>query len=107
MLGYAGSKPFTNGEGGVCSVYDLSKLKALTLYGYEASPFVKPVRETLCSLGLKHVMVNCGRGSVNRNKLYAKTGTFQVPYLEDPNTGIEMFESSDIVKYLQQTYGKI
>lgn len=96
--GYAGSKPFTNGEGGVCSVYDLSKLKALTLYGYEASPFVKPVREALCSLGLKHVMVNCGRGSMNRNKLYAKTGTFQVPYLEDPNTGIEMFESSDIVK---------
>lgn len=28
----------------------------------------------------------------------------QVPYLEDPNTGVKMFESADIVEYLQQTY---
>jgi glutathione S-transferase len=28
-----------------------------------------------------------------------------VPYLADPNTGQEMFESADIVRYLEQTYG--
>jgi glutathione S-transferase len=29
-----------------------------------------------------------------------------VPYLADPNTGVEMFESADIVAYLDRTYGK-
>jgi hypothetical protein len=27
------------------------------------------------------------------------------PYLADPNTGTEMFESADIVRYLVDTYG--
>jgi glutathione S-transferase len=30
----------------------------------------------------------------------------QVPYLFDPNTGREMFESADIVAYLEETYGQ-
>ncbi len=29
-----------------------------------------------------------------------------VPYLVDPNTGTEMFESADIVAYLDRTYAK-
>lgn len=29
----------------------------------------------------------------------------QVPYIEDPNTGVAMFESSAIVEYLEKTYG--
>jgi len=28
----------------------------------------------------------------------------QVPFLVDPNTGVAMFESAEIVKYLDQTY---
>jgi glutathione S-transferase len=28
----------------------------------------------------------------------------QVPYLVDPNTGRAMFESADIVAYLERTY---
>lgn len=28
----------------------------------------------------------------------------QVPYIEDPNTGTAMFESNEIVKYLNDTY---
>jgi len=27
-----------------------------------------------------------------------------VPYLADPNTGVEMFESADIVAYLERSY---
>lgn len=30
--------------------------------------------------------------------------TWQVPYLEDPNTKKAMFESAQIVKYLEDTY---
>jgi glutathione S-transferase len=29
----------------------------------------------------------------------------RVPYLEDANTGAAMFESADIVAYLERTYG--
>jgi glutathione S-transferase len=29
-----------------------------------------------------------------------------VPYLADPNTGREMFESAEIVEYLYETYEK-
>ncbi|MGM7369167.1 glutathione S-transferase N-terminal domain-containing protein, partial [Acinetobacter baumannii] len=32
-------------------------------------------------------------------------GKMQVPYLEDPNTGVKMFESAEIVKYLKKQYG--
>jgi hypothetical protein len=29
---------------------------------------------------------------------------WQVPYLEDPNTGVKMFESAEIVEYIRATY---
>jgi glutathione S-transferase len=29
-----------------------------------------------------------------------------VPFLVDPNTGQEMFESADIVRYLEDTYAE-
>nr|GMC95510.1 Thioredoxin-like protein [Ipomoea batatas] len=36
--------------------------------------------------------------------MYQRVGHFQVPYLEDPNTGVQMFESAEIVEYLRATY---
>jgi glutathione S-transferase len=83
---------------------DNELMKPLELWGYECSPFVKPVREKMCSLALPHLMVSCSRGSANRDLLVAKTGRFQVPYLVDPNTGIEMFESAEICDYLDAVY---
>lgn len=43
-------------------------------------------------------------GSTKRDELLARVGTFQVPYLEDPNTGVKMFESAAMVEYLESTY---
>jgi glutathione S-transferase len=83
---------------------DNEQMKPLELWGYETSPFVRPVREKLCSLCLPHIMVSCARGSANRDKMMKKMGRFQVPLLVDPNTGIEMFESTEIAKYLEQVY---
>lgn len=81
-----------------------NQLQTITLWGFEGSPFVRPVRETLCALGLRHRLITCARGSQNRDKLFALTGRFQAPYLQDPNTGVNMFESGDIVKYLHAAY---
>lgn len=87
---------------------DNGNMLPLQLWGYECSPFVRPVRETLCSLSLAHVMVSCSRGSANRDRLLErrKDGgqVFQVPFLVDPNTGVELFESAEIVDYLNKVY---
>jgi glutathione S-transferase len=40
----------------------------------------------------------------NRLRLLARAGKVQLPYLIDPNTGEEMFESNDIMAYLNKTY---
>mmetsp|Transcript_15724 Transcript_15724/g.22376 ORF Transcript_15724/g.22376 Transcript_15724/m.22376 type:complete len:148 (+) Transcript_15724:396-839(+) len=76
----------------------------LELWGYECSPFVRPVREKLDSLCLSHRMVSCSRGSRNRDKMVEETGRFQVPFLKDPNTNIEIFESAEICDYLEAVY---
>lgn len=83
---------------------DNEQMEPLQLWGYECSPFVIPVREKLGSLTLPHVLISCSRGSVNRDKMVEKTGRFQVPFLVDPNTGIEMFEGPEICDYLEAVY---
>ena len=76
----------------------------LELWGYECSPFVRPVREKLGSLCLPHKLISSCRGSVNRDEMMKRTGRFQVPFLVDPNTRVELFEGPEIVDYLEQVY---
>ncbi|CAM9646273.1 unnamed protein product [Chrysoparadoxa australica] len=78
--------------------------KPIELWAYDGSPFVRPVREKLTELELPHILITCSRGSPKRDELVKRTGTFQVPYIFDPNTGVEMFESQDICQYLDQVY---
>ena len=42
--------------------------------------------------------------SPSRKAFKAQSGRMMVPWLRDPNTGREMFESADIVRYLYETY---
>jgi glutathione S-transferase len=77
----------------------------LELWSFELSPYSRYVRETLCQLELPYVLHNLGRNSPRRPAFLARTGKIMVPYLEDPNTGTRMFESRDIVRYLERTYG--
>lgn len=99
--------------------------KPLELFSFESSPFSRLVREVLCELELPYLLHNTGKGrwtdmgsaSVrdnlhkapkdtgrNRKVLLERTGRVQVPYLIDPNTGTEMYESADIIRYLEKTY---
>lgn len=78
--------------------------KPLEVWAYESSPFCKLVREALSELELPHIYHSTGRGSPKREKFFREKGMFQVPYLEDPNTGVKMFESGDIVDYLYKAY---
>lgn len=76
----------------------------LELWSFEASPFCRLVREKLCELELPYLLHNVAKGSPKRDAFVARSGKMMVPYLADPNTGKEMFESADIVRYLDATY---
>lgn len=99
--------------------------KTLELYSFEASPFSKPVRARLCELELPYLLHNTGKAAMkdigppswrdklfkgrqdtsrNRKWLSENTGQVQVPYLIDANTGTAMYESADILRYLDRTY---
>ena len=100
----------------------------LELYSFEASPYARLVRETLCEMEIPYLLHNVGKapGSMvewlppglrtqikkdyvppteNRRKLQERGGRMQVPYLVDPNTGTAMYESAEIQRYLLTTYG--
>ncbi|KAL0928861.1 hypothetical protein M5K25_000788 [Dendrobium thyrsiflorum] len=88
------------------SSYSPSRLPPmpLELWAYEPSPFCKIVREVLVELELPHLLHSSARGSPKRQQLLDKVGHCQVPYLDDPNTGVKMFESAYIIEYLRETY---
>jgi glutathione S-transferase len=79
--------------------------KPLELWSFEASPFCRIARETLCELELPYVLHNVGKDGAGRPAFVARAGKMMVPYLADPNTSREMFESAEIRRYLNETYG--
>lgn len=99
----------------------------LTLYSFEASPFARLVREKLCELEIGYLVRQVGRTETadwvlpplrkrlgmeyrptqrNRRELLKRAGKVAVPYLIDPNTGAELFESASIIDYLEREYGR-
>ncbi len=99
--------------------------QALTLYSFESSPYSRPVRELLCELELPYQLVNLSKQQTadmgpatfrlhrgpyqplpnsKREAFLKRYGRVQVPFLVDPNTSSEIFESADILRYLKQTY---
>ena len=78
--------------------------KLLELYSYEGSPFCRIAREALCELELPYRLRNVPRRSPDRDRYVSISGKMQVPYLLDANTGVQMFESAEILRYLYETY---
>ena len=80
--------------------------KTLELFEFESCPFCRKVREALTVLDLDAMIYPCPkRGPRYREELKRRGGKAQFPYLVDPNTGKEMYESDDIVAYLFRVYG--
>ena len=100
--------------------------KPLELYSFESSPYSRPVRDLLCELEIAYVLRSAGRTQLsdwvpppvrdalklhsrpslhNRKVLLERAGRVSIPYLVDPNTGEEMAESENIMRYLIDTYG--
>lgn len=78
----------------------------LALYDFEACPFCRKAREALSILDLDAHIYPCPKGGSRfREEVRRRGGKALFPYLVDPNTGQEMYESDDIVRYLFATYG--
>jgi len=69
------------------------------------NPYCGIAREALCELEIPYKLHNVAKGSPRRQAYLARSGKMQVPFLHDPNTGTDLFESADIVAYLERTYG--
>jgi len=80
--------------------------KPLELYSFEISPYCRIAREALCTLEIPYLLHNVGKNSPSRPAFEKRSGKVMVPYLVDPNTDTQMFESADIVDYLERTYAK-
>lgn len=99
--------------------------KPLQLYSFESSPYSRLVRERLCELELPWILRSFGKEQLSdwgppslrfslkpwsarpggrRESMLKQTGKAQVPYLIDPNRGMELFESSEILQYLEKHY---
>jgi hypothetical protein len=86
---------------------DFAKLKPINVFGWEGAGPLKQVRNTLSDLNLAHIFINVADGSVHKSKLTKAKGAggaFAVPFIVDPNTGIELFDAKQICSYLEKTY---
>jgi glutathione S-transferase len=101
--------------------------KPMELYSFESSPYSRPVRELLCELEIPYLLHNVGKREladfvlpgvrkkllpnrtvkgVSRKGLVARGGKMMVPFLVDPNRGVKLYESANILNYLLKTYAK-
>lgn len=76
----------------------------LVLFDREICPYCRKVREAFSELDIDYIARPAAQGSSNRAEVVARGGKQMFPYLIDPNTGREMYESEDIITYLATTY---
>ncbi|KAH0898742.1 hypothetical protein HID58_048310 [Brassica napus] len=72
----------------------------LELFSYENNSYTRLVREALCELELPYVLHNIGEGSTRMRSL---SGSDKVPFLVDPNTGVQLGDYQKILAYLFKT----
>lgn len=77
----------------------------IELYQKEDCPYCAKVRSVLTDLQLDWLSRTAPKGAPQRQKLLELGGKEQVPFMVDTTTGIMLYESADIIKYLQQHYG--
>lgn len=82
----------------------LEPSKKLELFSYENNVYARIIREALCELELPYILHNVGEGSSNSKLLLEASGSREVPYLIDPNTGFRLGDYKKILSYLFQTY---
>jgi glutathione S-transferase len=81
----------------------MSSLKPITLYSHAGGPNPWKVAIVLNELGVPY---NSTFPKVKEQPYLSINPNGRAPAIEDPNTGITLWESAAIVKYLIDTYDK-
>ncbi|SFF55655.1 Glutathione S-transferase, N-terminal domain [Fontimonas thermophila] len=77
----------------------------LRLYEFEGCPYCRLVREALTELDLDALIQPCPKNGTRFRPMVERLGgKLQFPFLHDPNTGARLYESADIIRYLEKTY---
>ncbi len=81
-------------------------MAAITLYDLPGCPFCLRVKRTLEELDLEYDVIEVPAAHVERTEVQAVSGQTGVPVIVDEANGVDgMAESSEIVDYLERTYG--
>jgi glutathione S-transferase len=89
----------------ILKVYQHNVEIMLTLYYKPTCPFSRRVIAVIERLELEVEKRDILENDAYADELEALGGKRQVPYLMNDETGMGMYESDDIVKYLQDTFG--
>lgn len=76
-----------------------------TLYYKPTCPYCQDVLVVAEKIGLELKLLDINSDPAIGVELAARGGKRQVPYLVDENSGIEMYESEDIIEHLKKHYG--
>jgi glutaredoxin len=76
----------------------------LNLYIKTFCPYCKRVLEANETMKAPLNILDISQNPELREELIKNGGKVQVPYLEDTDRGISMYESLDIIDYLQSNY---
>ncbi len=86
----------------------------LELYQAEGCPYCQKVRKTLTELGVSYVVHNPRlatpgetRNEQTQRELREIGGTDQLPFLVDQSRGESLYESDDIVEYVERHYAEV
>jgi glutaredoxin 3 len=78
----------------------------ITLYYKPTCPFCRRVLAVVDRLSIEVELKDVAEDETFASELVAAGGKMQVPYLVDTTTDTAMYESDDIVAYLQKQYGQ-
>jgi len=76
----------------------------LTLYYKPTCPYCQEVLGKAEELGLQFRLKDISTDSTLKDELVIQGGKQQVPFLIDTDKGVKMYESQDIVRYLDDNY---
>ncbi|OJZ90335.1 hypothetical protein ASPFODRAFT_40666 [Aspergillus luchuensis CBS 106.47] len=81
-------------------------LKPITLWGHTQGPNPWKVAMVLEELEIPYKTIYVASGDVKKEPFTLVNPNGRVPAIEDPNTGITLWESGAIIEYLTETYDK-